>query len=162
MRGCRFVQIPTTLLAMVDSSVGGKTAIDTPHGKNLIGAFWQPEYIFIDAAFLETLPAREFSNGMAEVVKVSISTFQIHSTTEFSFSSSLCLSRYVFANFAASFRTFAKVWQSVVHTMQIFLGHLPGVQQQLVESCPSWRTSIYSPYFFPDFFCSAFACRSRL
>lgn len=71
MRGVRFVQIPTTLLAMVDSSVGGKTAIDTPHGKNLIGAFWQPEYIFIDAAFLETLPAREFSNGMAEVVKVS-------------------------------------------------------------------------------------------
>lgn len=70
MRGARFVQIPTTLLAMVDSSVGGKTAIDTPHGKNLIGAFWQPEYIFIDAAFLETLPAREFSNGMAEVVKV--------------------------------------------------------------------------------------------
>lgn len=57
---------------MVDSSVGGKTAIDTPHGKNMIGAFWQPEYIFIDAAFLETLPAREFSNGMAEVVKVCI------------------------------------------------------------------------------------------
>ncbi|KAI0275856.1 EPSP synthase-domain-containing protein [Russula aff. rugulosa BPL654] len=50
---------------------GGKTAIDTPHGKNLIGAFWQPEYIFIDAAFLETLPTREFSNGMAEVVKTA-------------------------------------------------------------------------------------------
>ncbi|KAF7377655.1 Pentafunctional AROM polypeptide [Mycena sanguinolenta] len=71
MRGVQFVQIPTTLLAMVDSSVGGKTAIDTPHGKNLIGAFWQPQYIFIDAAFLETLPAREFSNGMAEVVKTA-------------------------------------------------------------------------------------------
>ncbi|GJJ13047.1 hypothetical protein Clacol_007296 [Clathrus columnatus] len=71
MRGVRFVQVPTTLLAMVDSSIGGKTAIDTPHGKNLIGAFWQPEYIFIDAAFLETLPAREFSNGMAEVVKTA-------------------------------------------------------------------------------------------
>jgi pentafunctional AROM polypeptide len=71
MRGVRFVQIPTTLLAMVDSSVGGKTAIDTPAGKNLIGAFWQPEYIFIDAAFLETLPEREFSNGMAEVVKTA-------------------------------------------------------------------------------------------
>ncbi|KAF8201152.1 Shikimate dehydrogenase [Mycena galopus ATCC 62051] len=71
MRGVRVVQIPTTLLAMVDSSVGGKTAIDTPHGKNLIGAFWQPQYIFIDAAFLETLPAREFSNGMAEVVKTA-------------------------------------------------------------------------------------------
>ncbi len=72
MRGVRYVQIPTTLLAMVDSSVGGKTAIDTPLGKNLIGAFWQPEYVFIDAAFLETLPSREFSNGMAEVVKVRV------------------------------------------------------------------------------------------
>ncbi|KAF5366551.1 hypothetical protein D9758_008997 [Tetrapyrgos nigripes] len=71
MRGVRFVQIPTTLLAMVDSSVGGKTAIDTPHGKNLIGAFWQPEFIFIDAAMLETLPPREFSNGMAEVIKTA-------------------------------------------------------------------------------------------
>ncbi|PCH42024.1 arom polypeptide [Wolfiporia cocos MD-104 SS10] len=79
MRGVRFVQIPTTLLAMVDSSVGGKTAIDTPHGKNLIGAFWQPEHIFIDAAFLETLPAREFSNGMAEVIK----TAAIWNETEF-------------------------------------------------------------------------------
>ncbi|KAF9465912.1 Shikimate dehydrogenase [Collybia nuda] len=79
MRGVRFVQIPTTLLAMVDSSVGGKTAIDTPLGKNLIGAFWQPEYIFIDAAFLETLPSREFSNGMAEVVK----TAAIWTETEF-------------------------------------------------------------------------------
>ncbi|KAJ7054087.1 Shikimate dehydrogenase [Mycena amicta] len=79
MRGVRVVQIPTTLLAMVDSSVGGKTAIDTPHGKNLIGAFWQPQYIFIDAAFLETLPPREFSNGMAEVVK----TAAIWNETEF-------------------------------------------------------------------------------
>ncbi len=74
MRGIRFVQIPTTLLSMVDSSVGGKTAIDTPHGKNLIGAFWQPEYIFIDASFLETLPAREVANGMAEVIKVCCHT----------------------------------------------------------------------------------------
>ena len=79
MRGVRFVQIPTTLLAMVDSSVGGKTAIDTPLGKNLIGAFWQPEYIFIDAAFLETLPLREFSNGMAEVVKVCEMNIQFFS-----------------------------------------------------------------------------------
>lgn len=71
MRGVKFVQIPTTLLAMVDSSVGGKTAIDTPHGKNLIGAFWQPAYIFVDLAFLSTLNQREFSNGMAEVVKTA-------------------------------------------------------------------------------------------
>lgn len=74
MRGVRFVQIPTTLLAMVDSSIGGKTAIDTPLGKNLVGAFWQPVNIFIDTSFLETLPVREFINGMAEVIKVSIET----------------------------------------------------------------------------------------
>lgn len=71
MRGVPFVQIPTTLLAMVDSSVGGKTAIDVPAGKNLVGAFWQPKYIFIDITLLETLPQREVSNGMAEVIKVS-------------------------------------------------------------------------------------------
>ncbi|KAM0746384.1 Shikimate dehydrogenase [Meredithblackwellia eburnea MCA 4105] len=79
MRGVRYCQIPTTLLAMVDSAVGGKTAIDTPMGKNLIGAFYQPEYVFIDASFLESLPRREFVNGMAEVVK----TAAIWDETEF-------------------------------------------------------------------------------
>ena len=71
MRGVNFVQVPTTLLAMVDSSIGGKTAIDTPHGKNLVGAFWQPKKIYIDLDFLRTLPRREFINGMAEVIKVN-------------------------------------------------------------------------------------------
>ncbi|KAI2641975.1 EPSP synthase-domain-containing protein [Xylaria nigripes] len=71
MRGVRFVQVPTTLLSMVDSSIGGKTAIDTPMGKNLIGAFWQPRRIYIDLAFLESLPVREFINGMAEVLKTA-------------------------------------------------------------------------------------------
>ncbi|KAI9260772.1 hypothetical protein BDA99DRAFT_483343 [Phascolomyces articulosus] len=71
MRGVPFVQIPTTLLAMVDSSIGGKTAIDTPAGKNLIGAFWQPKRIFMDLIFLQSLPEREFANGMAEVVKTA-------------------------------------------------------------------------------------------
>lgn len=79
MRGVRFVQVPTTLLAMVDSSIGGKTAIDTPMGKNLVGAFWQPRRIYIDLAFLETLPVREFINGMAEVIK----TAAIWNETEF-------------------------------------------------------------------------------
>ena len=69
-RGTRVVQVPTTLLAMVDSSIGGKTAIDTPEGKNLIGAFHQPTRIYMDLKFLQTLPEREFINGMAEVVKV--------------------------------------------------------------------------------------------
>lgn len=72
MRGVRFCQIPTTLLSMVDSSIGGKTAVDTPHGKNLIGAFWQPKFIFMDLIFLETLPEREFINGLAEVIKVCL------------------------------------------------------------------------------------------
>jgi pentafunctional AROM polypeptide len=71
MRGVRVIQVPTSLLAMVDSSVGGKTAIDTPLGKNFIGAFHQPKYVFIDVQFLETLPARQFINGMAEVVKTA-------------------------------------------------------------------------------------------
>lgn len=71
MRGVNFVQIPTTLLAMVDSSIGGKTAIDTPHGKNLVGAFHQPQRIFIDVNYLKTLPRREFVNGLAEVIKTA-------------------------------------------------------------------------------------------
>ena len=71
MRGIPIIQIPTTLLAMVDSSVGGKTAIDTPHGKNLIGAFHQPTRIFIDTDYLKTLPRREFVNGLAEVIKTA-------------------------------------------------------------------------------------------
>lgn len=81
MRGVRFVQVPTTLLAMVDSSIGGKTAIDTPMGKNLVGAFWQPRRIYIDLQFLETLPVREFINGMAEVIK----TAAIWNAAEFEF-----------------------------------------------------------------------------
>jgi 3-dehydroquinate synthetase len=72
MRGISFVQIPTTLLAMVDSSIGGKTAIDTSHGKNLIGTFWQPKRIYLDLAMLKTLPKRELANGMAEVIKVRL------------------------------------------------------------------------------------------
>ncbi|ORY91062.1 hypothetical protein BCR43DRAFT_463752 [Syncephalastrum racemosum] len=71
MRGVPFVQIPTTLLAMVDSSIGGKTAIDTQHGKNLIGVFWQPMRIYMDIHTLSTLPPREFANGMAEVIKTA-------------------------------------------------------------------------------------------
>jgi pentafunctional AROM polypeptide len=81
MRGIRVVQVPTTLLSMVDSSIGGKTAIDTPCGKNLIGAFWQPERIYIDLALLESLPEREFINGMAEVIKVIESTSRFISCT---------------------------------------------------------------------------------
>jgi 3-dehydroquinate synthase len=69
MRGVPFVQVPTTLLAQVDSSVGGKTAINHPIGKNMIGAFYQPERVVCDLHTLQSLPARELSAGLAEVIK---------------------------------------------------------------------------------------------
>lgn len=72
LRGVPFVQIPTSLLAMVDASVGGKTGVDLPQGKNLAGAFKQPELVIIDAAALNTLPTVEFRSGLAEVVKHGI------------------------------------------------------------------------------------------
>ena len=72
MRGIDFIQLPTTLLAMVDSSVGGKTAVDLPEGKNLVGAFHQPRAVFCDPDFLETLPERWRVDGMGEVLKYSI------------------------------------------------------------------------------------------
>ena len=69
LRGVDLIQIPTTLLAQVDSSVGGKVAIDLQAGKNLAGAFWQPRGVLIDPNCLDTLPDRVFSDGMAEVIK---------------------------------------------------------------------------------------------
>lgn len=69
MRGIPFVQIPTTLLAQVDSSVGGKTGVDLPQGKNLVGTFYQPKAVYIDIKVLHTLPHDEFLGGMAEVIK---------------------------------------------------------------------------------------------
>jgi len=71
-RGCKFIQLPTTLLAQVDSSVGGKTAINTPAGKNLVGAFHQPSLVLADLAVLDTLPRRELLAGYAEVVKYGL------------------------------------------------------------------------------------------
>lgn len=72
LRGVSFVQVPTTLLAMVDASVGGKTGVNHPKGKNLIGAFHQPKLVLIDPITLKTLPEREFKAGMAEVIKYGV------------------------------------------------------------------------------------------
>ncbi|MFP4166190.1 MAG: 3-dehydroquinate synthase [Opitutales bacterium] len=72
LRGIEFHQVPTTLLAMVDSSVGGKTGINLPEGKNLVGAFWQPKAVYINTGLLHSLPDREFNAGMAEVIKYGL------------------------------------------------------------------------------------------
>ena len=72
LRGVEFVQIPTTLLAQVDSSVGGKTAINSPHGKNLVGTFYQPRLVIADTETLKTLPPRELAAGYAETVKYGL------------------------------------------------------------------------------------------
>lgn len=72
MRGIDFIQVPTTLLAMVDSSIGGKTGVDIPEGKNLVGSFHLPKKIIRDAKFLETLPEKELKNGLAEMIKTAV------------------------------------------------------------------------------------------
>lgn len=72
MRGIPFVQMPTTLLAQVDSSVGGKTGVDIPEGKNLVGAFYQPKAVYIDISVLDTLPREELLGGLAEVIKYGV------------------------------------------------------------------------------------------
>ena len=72
LRGVPFIQIPTTLLSQVDSSVGGKTGINHPLGKNMIGAFYQPQLVLADIDTLQTLPPREFSAGVAEVIKYGL------------------------------------------------------------------------------------------
>jgi 3-dehydroquinate synthase len=71
-RGVPFIQVPTTLLSQVDSSVGGKTGINHPRGKNMVGAFWQPRLVLADTDTLNTLPVRELSSGMAEVIKYGL------------------------------------------------------------------------------------------
>ena len=72
LRGIRFVQLPTTLLAQVDSSIGGKTGINTAHGKNLLGVFHQPSFVLADSGILDSLPEREFNAGYAEVAKCGL------------------------------------------------------------------------------------------
>jgi 3-dehydroquinate synthase len=72
LRGVNFVQVPTSLLAMIDAAIGGKTGVNHPQGKNLIGAFHQPRLVLIDPQVLKTLPAREFRAGMAEVIKYGV------------------------------------------------------------------------------------------
>jgi len=72
MRSVPYIQVPTTLIGQVDSAIGGKTAVDLPQGKNLLGTFYQPRAVFVDVSFLESLPDKEFNNGLAEIIKYGI------------------------------------------------------------------------------------------
>ena len=81
-RGVAFIQVPTTLLSQVDSSVGGKTGINHPRGKNMIGAFWQPKLVVADTTVLQTLSAREYSSGLAEVIKYGLTACCQHQLTQ--------------------------------------------------------------------------------
>ncbi len=78
MRGIQFIQIPTSLLAMIDSSVGGKTAVNTSYGKNIIGAFWQPQAVMMDCDLLKTLPTEQIVNGLFEAVKIFLTSDREH------------------------------------------------------------------------------------
>ncbi len=71
-RGIAHINVPTTLMGMIDAAIGGKCAVNTPHGKNLIGAFYPPKKVIIDTTFLETLPEQEWQNGYAEVIKYAL------------------------------------------------------------------------------------------
>ncbi len=99
LRGVDFVQIPTTLLAQVDSSVGGKVAIDLAHGKNLAGAFWQPKAVLMDPGTLTTLDDKTFSDGMAEVIKYG------------------CIADKPFFDFLAAHPTRAEVMANIEHVL---------------------------------------------
>ncbi len=73
MRGLKLIQIPTTLLAMVDSSIGGKTGVNIENGKNIVGTFYQPQFVFINVLFLKTLESKQLRNAMAEIIKYAVS-----------------------------------------------------------------------------------------
>lgn len=101
LRGVDFIQIPTTLLAQVDSSVGGKVAIDLQHGKNLAGCFWQPKAVLMDPETLDTLPDATFSDGMAEVIKYG------------------CIADRDFFDFLSAHATRGKIMANIEHVLYI-------------------------------------------
>ena len=138
LRGIRYIQVPTTLLAAVDSSVGGKTAIDLPAGKNLAGAFWQPSLVLCDTSTLSTLPEEIFRDGCAEVIKYGVlydaTLFQYLSDSGLTFDRETVIARCVELKrdvvAADEYDTGAR--------MKLNLGHTVG---HGIEACSGYRIS---------------------
>ena len=131
-RGIPFIQIPTTLLAQVDSSVGGKTAINHSRGKNMIGAFYQPKLVIIDLDTLQTLPKKEFRAGLAEVVKygviadVKLFNFIENNTKEILSLNSDCLEHIIETSCSIKARVVEKDERENRHRMILNFGHTFG------------------------------------
>ncbi len=131
-RGIHFIQIPTTLLSQVDSSVGGKTAVNHPRGKNMIGAFYQPKLVLIDLDTLKTLPKKEFRAGLAEVVKYGVIAdaelfaFLENNTKEILSLNSDCLEYIIETSCAIKARVVEKDERESRHRMILNFGHTFG------------------------------------
>ena len=131
-RGIPFIQIPTTLLSQVDSSVGGKTAVNLPRGKNMIGAFYQPKLVVIDLDTLQTLPKKEFRAGLAEVVKYGVIadaelfTFLENKADEILSLKSTCLEYIIETSCAIKARVVEKDEHENRHRMILNFGHTFG------------------------------------
>ena len=109
MRGLPFIQVPTSLLAMVDSSVGGKNGFDLPEGKNLIGTFYNPQLIVADINFLQTLPEKEWTNGFAEIIKTALFRVFFQKVSAKNFQSA-ALSRSILPQPLPPKRLFQRFW----------------------------------------------------
>lgn len=130
LRGIRYVQVPTTLLAQIDSAIGGKTAINLPEGKNLAGAFHQPSAVFADTGVLATLPEKEFANGMAEVIKHALikdgAMFAQLETSERITAQSDDLEKLIVANLGIKRDVVAKDEKDMGERMLLNFGHTIG------------------------------------
>ena len=125
MRGIDFIQVPTTLLAMVDSSIGGKTGVDIPEGKNLVGAFHLPKKIIRDVKFLETLPEKELKNGLAEMIKTAV-----------------LFDKEMFRELESLESTVSEEPTGVARTLKS-----SGTLKTLIERCANWKQKIVDEDF---------------
>ena len=162
LRGVRYVQLPTTLLAMVDSSVGGKTAVDLPGRKNACGAFWQPSLVLCDTAALDTLPEREISNGLAECIKhaviadaemLPLTRLPVADYVELAARNIAVKERFVSQDERdTTQRQFLNFGHTAGHAIEALSGYARDVPAAIIQSLNAARLPIHCPYG-PDALC---------